>query len=366
MEYLLTMPLPPIAGHLATRLRLAGAHRSGRLPQTLLFTGPAGVGKQRLALWLAQLLQCEAPSSEPCGTCLGCRQVLGLQHADVHWLVPIPRPKAGDPARQVEEAAETLAGVMDERRAHPLYLPADGMASHGVASARVLQRAASLTPVGRGPKVFIVGEAERLVPQESSPEAANALLKLLEEPPADSLFVLTTADARRLLPTIRSRTVPVRLGRLSNDEVRAFLAAEVKPALSAAELDARVQRGAGSIGTALAGGDSQTEDAARAMLEALLAGPGPRLERALRQQPWSARGEFSALLDAMADTLGEAARGAMGEKVRRPVPAGLLGAEPQSLFRAMDRVSDAREAAYGNVNPQLLLAVLGEELAALL
>ena len=363
----MSMPLPPVAGHLDTRHRLAEAYRSGRLPQTLLFTGPAGVGKQRLALWLAQLVQCESPSDEPCGTCRSCRQVLGLQHADVHWLVPIPRPKAGDADKQVEEAAETLASVMEERRAHPLYLPADGMASHGVASARVLQRAASLTPVGRGPKLFIIGEAERLVPQESSPEAANALLKILEEPPADSLFVLTTADARRLLATIRSRTVPVRLGRLSDHDVRAFLAAEVKPALSGTELDARVQRAGGSIGAALTGGDGgQAEDAARAVLEALLAGPGPRLERALRQQPWSARGEFSALLDAMADTLGEAARGAMGEKLRRPVPSGLLGAEPQSLFRAMDRVSEAREAAYGNVNPQLLLAVLGEDLAALL
>ena len=68
----------------------------------------------------------------------------------------------------------------------------------------------------------------------------------------------------------------------------------------------------------------------------------------------------------MAETLGEAARGALGERVRRPVPAGLLGCEPQALFQALDRVSDAREAAAGNVNPQLLLAVLGDDLAELL
>ncbi len=360
------MSLPPIAGHIETRRRLAAAHAGGRLPQTLVFTGPAGVGKQRLALWLAQLVQCEAPSDEPCGTCRSCRQVLTLQHADVHWLVPIPRPKAGDADKQVDEAAEAIAAVMEERRVRPLYQAEDGMASHGVASARVLQRAASLTAVGRGPKIFIIGGAERLVPQESSPEAANALLKLLEEPPADSLFVLTTVDARRLLSTIRSRAVPVRLGRLTDEEVRAFLATELKPALPTSELEIRVRRAAGSIGAALAGDDTQAEDAARGLLEALLAGSGPRLERALRQQPWSARGEFSAMLDAVADTLGEAARGAMGEKIRRPVPAGLLGSEPQALFRAMDRVSEAREGAYGNVNPQLLLAVLGEDLAALL
>ena len=270
---------------------------------------------------------------------------MGLQHADVHWLVPIARPKAGDADKQVEEAAEALAAIMEERRARPLYLPADGMAGHGVASARVLQRAASLTPVGRGPKVFIVGEAERLVPQESSPEAANALLKLLEEPPADSLFILTTVDARRLLTTIRSRAVPVRLGRLSDDEVRSFLAAELKPPLSAAELEIRVRR---------AGDRSARHSPVATTIRQMTPpadcsrrcwpGPDPGLERALRQQPWSARGEFSAMLDAVADTLGEAARGAMGEKIRRPVPAGLLGSEPQALFRAMDRASEAREA----------------------
>ncbi len=361
------MPLPPLRGHDPTRHRLAAAWRSGRLPGTILLTGPAGVGKQRTALWLAQLIQCDGTELEPCGSCIGCRQVLTLQHPDVHWLVPIPRPKTGDADRQVDEAEEALAAVMEERRARPLYGAPDGMASHGVASARVLQRAASLTPVGRGPKIFIVGDAERLVPQESSPEAANALLKLLEEPPADTLLVLTTADAGRLLPTIRSRAVPIRLGRLADDEVSGFLREEIRPALPEPEIEARVRRAEGAIGAALEAGDEAArEGAARALLEAVLAGPGPRLERALRQQPWSARGEFSAVLDAVADTLGEAARGALGERLRRPVPAGLLGCEPRALFQALDRVAEAREAAAGNVNPQLLLAVLGDDLAELL
>lgn len=362
------MPLPPIVGHQDTRSRLAEAVRSGRLPQVLVISGPAGVGKQRLALWLAQLVVCERRDPEPCGRCRPCRLVDGLAFADLHWFVPIPRPKAADPGKATEEAAQAIAEVMEERRTRPLYGPADGMASHSMASVRLLHQRASLTSVEGGARIFILGDADRLVPQESSQEAANALLKLLEEPPAGSLFMLTTVDPRRLLPTIRSRAVPVRLQRLADPDVRRVLA-EAEPGLSAAALDARVAAAAGSIGDALAGGEEagRAQQAADQLLAAVLAGPGAIYERALKQPPYAARGEFTAMLDALADTLGEAARGVLGGPTRRPVPPDLLRrGDAAALLAAMARVADAREAAYGNVNPQILLAVLGEELAEVL
>jgi DNA polymerase III subunit delta' len=363
------MSLHPLVGHLDARRRLTQAHTSGRLPQVLLFSGPVGIGKQRLALWLAQLLRCEQPAPEPCGSCRGCRLVLGLAHPDVHWFVPIARPKAGEPDKQVEEAAETLAATMEERRGRPLYGVPDGMASHAVASVRLLQRRAAMTAVERGARVFIIGDAERLVPQESSPEAANALLKLLEEPPPGAYFVLTTTDARRLLPTMRSRAVPLRLGRLTDAEVRAFLAEHLSPAPAPAALDALVAAASGAIGSALGGGE-ETDKAYRAageLLEAVLAGPGARMERAIKQAPWQARGDFAAMLDALADTLGNAARGSLGQNIRRPLPPALRSRrDAAALLRAMEHVAEAREAAAGNVNPQLLLATLGEELAEVL
>ncbi len=325
-----------------------------------------------MALWLAQLLFCERPAGEPCGTCRGCRLVSGLTHPDLHWFVPIPRPKASDPDRQVEEAGEAIAQILEERRQQPFYGAVDGMAVHPMASVRLLQRRALLTSVEGGWRVFIIGEADRLVPQDSSPEAANALLKLLEEPPAKMLFVLTAADPRRMLPTIRSRAVTVRLNRLPDEDVKNFLVSQ-QPAslrkLSPKALDERVAMAEGSIGRAVAGGDegSTAYQAANELLEAVVAGAGPTLERVLRQTPWSARGEFTAMLDALADTLSEAARGTVGQPMRRPVPPALMRyRSPEPLLKAMEHVADAREAAWGNVNPQILLAVLGEELAEVL
>jgi DNA polymerase-3 subunit delta' len=323
------MALHPLIGHHEARRRLAAAFKAGRLPQVILVTGPAGIGKQRLGLWLGQLLLCERPGAEPCGACRGCRRVLELSHPDLHWFVPIPRLKAGDSDRQVEEAAELLAEAMAARREEPAYQAADGMASHPLASAKLLLRRAALTPVEGARKVFILGEADRLVPQESSPEAANALLKLLEEPPSDTWLVLTTTEPERVLPTIRSRAVPLRLARLPEAELSRL----------------RVP-----------GGEKVAKVAqeARALLESIKSGRVGRFERSLKQAPWSARGGFTELLDALAAELAARAK-------ESPDREGT-----ERLTTALEQVHAARSEAQGNVNPQLLLASLSRELAEVL
>lgn len=350
------MSIAPISGHGAVRAQLSDSVASGRLPQVLLVTGARGVGKQRLALWLAQLLLCEQDGAEPCGTCTGCKQVLGLVHPDLHWFVPVPTPK-GDADKQVDEVAGMLEAVMAERRQAPLWTSPDGMASHPVASARLLQRQASLTAVAGGWRVFIIGGAERLVPQESSQAAANSLLKLLEEPPRRSLFVLTTAEPGLVLPTIRSRAMPIRLGRLGDAEVRSFLAT-ARPELAT---DAVVAGAHGSIGAALASGEApaRARAAAADFLGAVRDGPAAATERVLRQGPWAARGDFTGLLDALADQLSDRARRALVPSGRVP-PGNAAG-----MLAGVERVLAARERAQGNVNPQLLLGVLADELAAL-
>lgn len=344
------MPLTPLVGHQDTRARLAAAIVAKRLPQVLLITGPEGVGKQRLGLWIAQRLLCEAPTDEPCGRCTGCKRVLELAHPDVHWLVPVPRPKAGEPDKQVEEVGESLETVLAERRASGQWTVPDGMSSHGIASARWLQRRAMLTAAEGGWRLFLIGNAERLVPQESSPEAANALLKLLEEPPERSVFVLTTAEPGLVLPTIRSRSVPLRLGRISDDDVAAFAESQ---RISAGTESVRTAHG--SIGRLLQGGDPAREKAraaARAVLEAAEGSPTDRATLALRQGLSGARGDFTLMLDALAELLSERARESGGS--RRAVSRSVT---------AIAAVMATRERAQGNVNPQLAVAELVEELA---
>jgi len=282
--------------------------------------------------------------------------VLGLGHPDLHWFVPIPRPKSGDTEKQVEQTKELLGEVLAERRKEPLYGPTDRMASHSLASVRLLQRAVSLTPFQGSRKVVIVGDAERLIVQEASQEAANALLKILEEPPADTVVLLTAADPQALLPTIRSRLVPVRVGRVGDEHVRAFIENEVPDSLETTEVNARVVTADGCIGRAhRPAADSDEVRRATMLLEAVALGPTKWVEAALAQASWGARGDFSGTLDVMAVRL----RDELAEPSTSPE-------RMKACLEALKLVQETRMEAQGNANPQLALAVLASDLDGLL
>ncbi len=347
------MPIPPLYAHEGIRHRLVGAIASGRLPQALLFEGPfegpTGGGKQRLALWLAQALVCEQ-SGEGCGECQHCKLVLNLSHPDVHWFVPLElSKKGGDADKQVELVEEALGEEMAARRQQPLYQPPSGLASHGIAAVRLLLRRLVLTPAMGRRKVFVIGDAERLVPQTGAEAAANALLKALEEPPADTVLILTTAAPDALLPTILSRVVRVRVARLADSIVAAFAQQELG-VTGQRDLAQRVALADGRIGKLLADGDGRAKgaDAADRFLAAVEAGPVRRYGFALGLQPFQARGGFTDMLDGLLERLREQAR---------------AGGETEKVVEAITQVLEARGLAQGNVNPQLVAAVLADDLA---
>jgi DNA polymerase III delta' subunit len=162
------------------------------MPHALLLAGPQGVGKATLAEDVAAALLCLDPdiAARPCRACRGCRAVEHGNHPDVHRLAP---GGAG--------AVIPIGGPGREER--------------GV---RDLVRELALLPVEGGARVAIVVAADRM-----TEDAQAAFLKTLEEPPAGTVLILTASDEERLLDTIRSRCVRIRLGPVPRREIEALL-----------------------------------------------------------------------------------------------------------------------------------------------
>lgn len=377
--------LHPLVGHEPLRRALTTAFRRGELPGSLLLHGPRGVGKQRLALWLAQLVVCDDPGDEgPCDRCGPCRMALSLEHPDIHWYFPLPRPKgvSGDRLADALETArhQELAEIRAEPR-RPSW--SDEIRAIYLGTVANIRAAAAKRPSMADGPIFIVGQAERLVPQEASPEAANALLKLLEEPPGDARLVLTSSEPGMLLATIRSRTVPLHVPPLSTEAVEAFLeeGLDVEPEL--ARWAARL--GQGSPGRAMAFlPDEEEEDeekklgplerlrrkAFRTVAAATSADPSAGFQVAIEFPPSGAQTllDLFTFVEEWLRDLAAAAAGAdhlvfnQDALPRLKKRAAQAAIDPSHVPDAFPAVERARELARGNVNPQLVINGLVRDL----
>ncbi len=374
------LPRPPtLRGHDRLRTSLRRALARGTLPATVLVHGAPGCGKQTLALWMARTRLCTGDPA-PCDRCDSCRPALRLEHPDIHWYFPLPRPKrVSGPAKLAEALEEARHEKLAEFRRRPLR-PTGDTEVRGIYLAAVLtlRAQAHKRPATGAEQFFIIGDAEYLVPQEASPEAANALLKLLEEPPRGSRFILTSSRPGSLLDTIRSRTLPVHLPPLPTPEVAAFLEEECGADPAAAMTAATLSQG--SIGAALGHLEGEGVPAIERTrsLEFLRAATGGRRDDAYRAAltlgPGGARGLLG-LLAALQLWLRDLGAAAL-ERDDRVVnadelpflkeTAGRLKLTPDRVAAAVDRVEEARMLALGNVNPQLFIAGLLLELESTL
>ncbi len=155
--------------------------KTDAIAHAYLLAGPRHVGKGTLAVNLAQALNCDGPEP-PCGQCRSCQRILEGKHADV-----------------------TPIGL-------------DSKTEIGIDDIRGLQRLANLPPYEGKCKVFIIDDAEYL-----STEAANSLLKILEEPPLRVVWLLLAAEEERLLPTIISRCQRLELKPVPSERVQETL-----------------------------------------------------------------------------------------------------------------------------------------------
>jgi len=236
------MPLRDIVGHNRLIGLLTRSVAGGTLPPSLLFAGPAGVGKRSTAIALAQSLNCLTPrDGDACGTCAACTRIARGVHSDV--VVVKPEDSGAIKIEQVREIVDRAA-----------YRPFEGKR-----------------------RVVIIDEADALVTQ-----AQNALLKTLEEPPPSSVFVMVTSRPDVLLPTVHSRCPQLRFQALSSTDIADLLIARGTPEREARAIAATAN---GSLEEALgAAGDERLdarEIAQRVLLEAAREGePARRLESA--------------------------------------------------------------------------------------
>lgn len=275
----------------------------------------------------------------------------------MRWYFPRPRLKDSSDVALEEVAQDYAEAIADRATAHGLYARPDGSQGIYVYVARLIVQQAVSTPAMARRKVFVVGDAERMVPQLSSQEAANAFLKLLEEPPADTTLILTSSEPGALLPTIRSRVVSLRVPPLTDAAVRAFLA---QPAAAAAAgkdatTDELVLLAHGAPGALIGAENSGLAlDRARSLLDAARRGREAALRAAFVQGSSKARGQFTDVLDAMTVLLHERSR----EAAQKGDGAGAAASA-----RAVRFVEEAKRAAEGNVIPQLVSARLLGQLA---
>lgn len=362
------MPLLPIFGHEALRGRLLDSLAHNSLPQSLLLHGAPRIGKQRLALWLAQVLLCDK-NEKPCGACPQCKKVLALNHKDLLWIFPQLRAKDSDITP--DEAADNIANAAADRGTElGLYDAPSGMEGIHIPAMRAAVKHAVMTPALAKRKVIIVGDADRMISQEGSDQAANAFLKLLEEPPADTFVILTSSSPGKLLPTIRSRVVAVRVAPVSDEVVTSWLRyVEAQRAdkdlkalrdLVLPESDRKaIGLASGAIGRLL---DSHSRASSSEMAKRFIdvARKGDRQQAAslaLGQAGWGARGGFTDTLDALVEEL--------IDKVRSSLEGGDEDTA-RGAAAAVDLVEEAKTRAYGNNNPQLIASNLISEMSRLL
>ncbi|MBR7009810.1 MAG: DNA polymerase III subunit [Oscillospiraceae bacterium] len=308
-----------LLGNERLKAGLSAAFASNRLSHCYLIAGPAGSGKHTLARILAAAMECTAGSRRPCGVCLQCRKVLDGVHPD---LITVD-----DPAKKTV-SVETIR----KARADVYIKPNEGLR-----------------------KIYLIPRA-----MDMNPAAQNALLKVIEEPPDYAAFLLLTDAAERLLPTIRSRAVPLQLAPLSETEGLAALAARF-PGKGREELADAWSRAEGWLGQAeqlLREGESLAPET-QAFADAFARRDKLGLTELLVPLERKKREELAPLLTQWAELLSRALAVRAGQPGRweaaRRVGRSRTSAESLRALRSLRR---ALELLQGNVSPGAVCGAL--------
>ncbi len=219
------MKFSRIPGLAETKKLLVDAVRKNHLPHAQLFVGAPGALNLPLAIACATYLHCENKGDDACGQCAACSKSLKYIHPDTHFVFPLSNVKGDkDEERFKSEILKSWRSFLLEQPFSTLdewtnyFGGEDKLVAISREESREIIKTLSLKPFESPHKVMIIWQPELM-----HPNAANGILKILEEPPAHTYFILVTNAADKLLPTIISRTQIVTVPLLSDGEVIAYL-----------------------------------------------------------------------------------------------------------------------------------------------
>lgn len=231
-----------IIGQEDIKHRLRQTVQDRRVPHAQLFAGKSGIGKLQLALAYAQYLNCPNRTDEDsCGQCPTCLQFQKLQHPDLHFAFPIVKTDAGDTC---DAFLDKWREIIIDKQYFDLedwYQVLGVETKQGLIyekeSAEIMRKLI-LKPYGDGYKIMIVWQPEKM-----NVTCANKLLKLLEEPPEQTLFLLVSEHPEQLLSTIQSRVQIVSVPPLSKEQITEALLKRTSMSHNDAQEIARIANG---------------------------------------------------------------------------------------------------------------------------
>ena len=194
------MHFSSVIGQDIIKQQLKSLLQSGKMPHALLFAGPEGCGKLPMALAFASALLCEERTAdgEPCGHCKACKMLANWAHPDLHFAFPVFKP-TGQKQPPVSDQ------FLPEWREQTIITAAE--------ADNIVRKLSIVTSQG-GYRVVIIW-----LPELMNLDSANKTLKILEEPPAKTVFLLVSNSPEKLLSTIVSRTQRITFGALAENEV---------------------------------------------------------------------------------------------------------------------------------------------------
>lgn len=237
-----------VVGQEAVKQRIRHDVQNGRMPHALMLAGPAGVGKLPMALALGRYLTCPNRTEEDaCGRCPACMKWEKLAHPDVHFVFPIL--KRG----KKETCNDFLPGWRELLTAMPYFDMSHYRQAMDIATGQAIVYAKESDEVARKLSLKSCEGGARIVlvwlPEKMNEACANKLLKLIEEPPVGTYFILVSEEVEKVLPTIVSRTQQIWMPPIAKHDLADAL--QTRFSLSASDSEQIAHRAAGSYVRAL-------------------------------------------------------------------------------------------------------------------